>query len=68
MVKLLFFCFRVTNSKLQNKNIHFELLTRSLNFYFLLTEEQNRSNRTKLKSELKDYKFLNRLQMDKMTK
>ena len=26
MVKLLFFCFRVTNSKLKNKKFHFELL------------------------------------------
>ena len=28
------FCFWVTNSKLENKIFHFELLTRSLNFYF----------------------------------
>ena len=28
------FHFRVTNSKLKNKNLHFELLTRWLNFYF----------------------------------
>ena len=27
MVKLLFFRFRVTNSMLKNKKIHFELLT-----------------------------------------
>ena len=28
-VQLLFFYFRVTNSKLKNKKLHFELLTRS---------------------------------------
>ena len=27
MIKLLFFRFRVTNSRLKNKKIHFELLT-----------------------------------------
>ena len=31
MVKLLFFRFRVTNSRLKNEKFHFELLTRWLN-------------------------------------
>ena len=35
MVKLLFFRFRVTNSQLKNKKIHFELLTQWVDFYFL---------------------------------
>ena len=35
MVKLLFFRFQVTNSKLKNKKFHFEL-----NFYFLTFELQ----------------------------
>ena len=34
MVKLLFFSFQVNNSKLKNKQFHFELLTRWVNFYF----------------------------------
>ena len=38
MVKLLLFCFRVTNSKLRNKKIHFELLTRLVNFYIFTFE------------------------------
>ena len=33
MVKLLLFCFRVTNSRLKNKNFHFELLTRWVHFF-----------------------------------
>ena len=33
-VELLFFYFRVTNSKLKNKKIHFQLLTRWLNFLY----------------------------------
>ena len=33
MVKLLFFCFCVTNSRLKNKKIHFELLTWWVRFY-----------------------------------
>ena len=33
MIKLLFFHFRVTNSKLKDKKIHFELLTRWVHFF-----------------------------------
>ena len=33
MVKLLFFRFRVINSRLKNKKLHFELLTRWLIFF-----------------------------------
>ena len=33
-VELLFFYFRVTNSKLKNKKIHFQLLTRLLKFLY----------------------------------
>ena len=32
---------RVTNSKLQNKKIHFELLTRWLNFHFFQSRVMN---------------------------
>ena len=39
MVKLLFLCFRVTNSRLKNKTFHFELLTRWLNFSSLSIDE-----------------------------
>ena len=38
MVKLLFFRFRVTNSRLKNKQFHFELLTGRVNFYFYKRE------------------------------
>ena len=34
---------RVTNSKSKNKNLHFELLTRRLNFYFFTFELLTRS-------------------------
>ena len=34
---------RVTNPKLKNKNFHFELLTRRLNFYFFTFELLTRS-------------------------
>ena len=36
MVKLLFFCFLVTNSKLNSKKFNFELLTWWVHFYFLI--------------------------------
>ena len=38
MVKLLFFLFRVTNARLKNKKLHFELLTQWMEFYFLAFE------------------------------
>ena len=41
MVKLLFFCFLVTNSRLKNKKFHFELLTRWVHFYFVTFELTN---------------------------
>ena len=42
MVKLLFFCFRVTYLRL--KKIHLELLTRKVHFYFLIFELQMRKH------------------------
>ena len=38
LVKLLYFRFRATNSRLKNKKLHFESLTRWLHFYFLTFE------------------------------
>ena len=38
MVKLLFFHFRVTNSRLRNKKLHLALLTRWAHFYFVTFE------------------------------
>ena len=40
MVKLLFFRFRVTNSRLKNKKFHIELLTQWVRFYFLTFDER----------------------------
>ena len=48
MVKLLFFRFRVTNSKLRNKKMNFELLIQWVHFCFLTEAE-------KLKELLKYY-------------
>ena len=55
MVKLLFFRFRVTQSKLKNKKIHFDLLTRWVHFYFLTFELRTWS--WKWKKFLKYYIF-----------
>ena len=63
-----FFCFWVTNSKLENKIFHFELLTRSLNFYFLKFSFLSsvfllKLWWTELKSQLKVCQFLYGLQL-----
>ena len=55
MVKLLFFRFRVTQSRLKNKKIHFDLLTRWVHFYFLTFELRTWS--WKWKKFLKYYIF-----------
>ena len=48
MVKLLFFRFRVTNSRLKNKKLHFELLTRnSCTFIFLLSSYEHEVDKGK---------------------
>ena len=38
MVEILFFRFRVTNSRLKNKKFHVKLRTRWVSFYFLTFE------------------------------
>ena len=50
--KLLIFYFRVTNSKLKNKKLHFELLTRRLNFFFHFWVTNWKLKNKKLHSEL----------------
>ena len=42
MIKLLFFHFQVTNSRLKNKKLHFGLRTRWVHFYFLNFESRER--------------------------
>ena len=42
-----FFHFQVTNSKFKNKELHFELLTRWLNFYFFALELLTGSSKNK---------------------
>ena len=46
MVKLLFFCFRVTNSRL-NKKFYLDLLTRWVNFYFSLSSYEREADNWK---------------------
>ena len=55
MAILLFFSFRVTNSKLKKKKFHFELLTRCVHFYFLTFEYECEVD--KLKKFFKYYNF-----------
>ena len=55
MAKLLFFSFRVTNSKLKKKKFHFELLTWCVHFYFLTFEYECEVD--KLKKFFKYYNF-----------
>ena len=47
MVDLFLFHFRVTNSKLKKKKLHFELLTRWLNFYLYTFELLTRGEKIK---------------------
>ena len=47
MVKLLFFRFRVTNSRLKNKKIRFELLARWVHFVFSLSSSENEFDKSK---------------------
>ena len=54
--KLLFFYFRVINSKLKNKKFHFELLTWRLKFYFFYLRVTN----SKLKNKKLHFELLNR--------
>ena len=44
MVKVSFFRFRVTNSRLKNKKLHLELLTRGCTFMFSLSVTNVSSN------------------------
>ena len=53
MVKLLFFHFQVTNLRLKNKKIHFELLAQWVNFYFFHFRVTN----VKLINEKKSFKY-----------
>ena len=63
MVKVLLFRLQVTNSKLKNKKIHFEILTQWLNFYFFHLRVTN----SKLKSIKLHLKLLTRkLEKNKM--
>ena len=47
MVKLLFFCFQVTNFRLKNKNFHFELLTDEWTFIFSLSRYEREADKWK---------------------
>ena len=47
MVKLLFFCFRVTNSRLKSKKVYFEFLPRCMCFSFLTSSYEREVDKWK---------------------
>ena len=55
-VKLLLFFFRVTNSKLRNKRIQFELLSRWLDFYYFVLELWTQVKKYQITFEITDWK------------